>query len=294
MREKKNVIVVMLDTLQFNYLGCYGNTNVKTPNLDRFARQGFLFENAYSEGLPTIPVRRALMTGRFTLPYAGWKPLDLNDTSLTDMLWCREVQTALVYDTPPMRLPKYGYSRGFDFVSFNPGQELDHTSFADVPLDPALKPEDYTSPTMVFNEKGEVIDDDSTQLLDEIGCFLRQQQFRKPEDSYISRVMTDAQNWLSNRRDKTRPFLLWVDSFDPHLGTRNPCGRANPAPTIPNTSATRWCSRRGRPSRAASRNANASTSAPCTWKRSRRWTSGWANCSTPSVLRGSGMKPLSC
>ena len=174
----KNVIFIMLDTLQFNYLGCYGNTNVKTPNLDRFARQGFLFENVYSEGLPTIPVRRAIMTGRFTLPYAGWKPLDLNDTSLTDMLWCREVQTALVYDTPPMRLPKYGYSRGFDFVSFNPGQELDHTSFADVPLDPALKPEDYTSPTMVFNEKGEVIDDDSTQLLDEIGCFLRQQQFR--------------------------------------------------------------------------------------------------------------------
>ena len=31
MREKKNVIVVMLDTLQFNYLGSYGNTRVKTP-----------------------------------------------------------------------------------------------------------------------------------------------------------------------------------------------------------------------------------------------------------------------
>ena len=136
--------------------------------------------------------------------------------AVADIMWGKNMQTALVYDTPPMRLPKYGYSRGFDFVSFNPGQELDHTSFADVPLDPALKPEDYTSPTMVFNEKGEVIDDDSTQLLDEIGCFLRQQQFRKPEDSYISRVMTDAQNWLSNRRDKTRPFLLWVDSFDPH------------------------------------------------------------------------------
>lgn len=34
----KNVIFIMLDTLQFNYLGCYGNTNVKTPNLDRFAQ----------------------------------------------------------------------------------------------------------------------------------------------------------------------------------------------------------------------------------------------------------------
>ena len=50
----KNVVFIMLDTLQFNYLGCYGNTSVKTPNFDRFARQGFLFENAYSEGLPTL------------------------------------------------------------------------------------------------------------------------------------------------------------------------------------------------------------------------------------------------
>ena len=51
----KNVIFIMLDTLQFNYLGCYGNTKVKTPNLDRFARQGFLFENAYSGASPPFP-----------------------------------------------------------------------------------------------------------------------------------------------------------------------------------------------------------------------------------------------
>ena len=74
-RKIKNVVLIMLDTLQFNYLGCYGNKVVKTPNIDRLARQGFLFENAYSEGLPTVPVRRALMTGRFTLPYGGWQPL---------------------------------------------------------------------------------------------------------------------------------------------------------------------------------------------------------------------------
>lgn len=294
-RKIKNVVLIMLDTLQFNYLGCYGNKVVKTPNIDRLARQGFLFENAYSEGLPTVPVRRALMTGRFTLPYGGWQPLAPDDTTVADIMWGKNMQTALVYDTPPMRLPKYGYSRGFDFVSFNPGQELDHTSFADVPLDPALKPEDYTSPTMVFNEKGEVIDDDSTQLLDEIGCFLRQQQFRKPEDSYISRVMTVPKTGCPTAATRPAPSCSgWTPLIRTNLGTRNPCGRANPAPTIPNTSATRWCSRRGRPSRAASRNANASTSAPCTWKRSRRWTSGWANCSTPSVLRGSGTKPLLC
>ena len=64
----KNVIVVMFDSLQFNYLGCNGNTWIKTPNFDRFAKESALFENAYAEGLPTVPVRHAMHTGRFTLP----------------------------------------------------------------------------------------------------------------------------------------------------------------------------------------------------------------------------------
>ncbi|ACS78477.1 sulfatase [Maridesulfovibrio salexigens] len=213
----KNVVFIMLDTLQFNYLGCYGNETVKTPNLDRFARQSVLFENAYSEGVPTIPVRRALMTGRFTLPYGGWQPLGADDTTITDIMWGRNMQTALIYDTAPMRLAKFGYSRGFDYVDFCPGQELDHTTFENEPLDPALKPEDFTSATMVWDENGEYIDDESPQLLDEIGCFLRQQQHRRTEaDSYVAKVMNRTDHWLKERRDKNRPFFLWIDSFDPH------------------------------------------------------------------------------
>lgn len=213
----KNVIFIMLDTLQYNYLGCYGNTTVKTPNLDRFARNGFLFENAYSEGLPTVPVRRAIMTGRYTLPFGGWQPLSHDDTTVTDILWGRKLQTALVYDTPPMRLPKYGYSRGFDYVRFCPGHELDHTAYKDVPLDPGMRPIDYTSSSMVYNDKGEIIDDASSALLNEIDCFLRfRQDWRSEDDNYISVVAHEADRWLRDVRIKTRPFLLWVDSFDPH------------------------------------------------------------------------------
>ncbi len=73
----KNAIVVMFDSLQFNYLGCYGNTWIKTPNFDRLAREGVLFENAYTEGLPTVPCRRAMHTGRFTLPVSGWVGLSV-------------------------------------------------------------------------------------------------------------------------------------------------------------------------------------------------------------------------
>ena len=44
----KNAIVVMFDSLQFNYVGCYGNDWIKTPNMDRLAREGVLFENCYT------------------------------------------------------------------------------------------------------------------------------------------------------------------------------------------------------------------------------------------------------
>ncbi len=227
----KNVILIMLDTLQFNYLGCYGNENIKTPNIDRFARQSVLFENAYTEGLPTIPARRALMTGRFTLPYGGWQPLGFEDSTITDILWGNIVQTALVYDTAPMRLPKYGYSRGYDYVDFCSGQELDHTTFKDVLLDPALKPENYTSPTMVWDKDGNLIDEDSQRLLDEISCFLRQKQhWRSDADNYVAKVATRSDRWLRKHRDKSRPFFLWIDSFDPHepwdppsVWTNEPC-----------------------------------------------------------------------
>lgn len=217
MSKVKNVVFIMLDTLQFNYLGCYGNDKVKTPNLDRFARNGVVFENAYSEGLPTVPVRRALMTGRYTLPVAGWQPLSHEDTTITDILWGRNVQTALVYDTPPMRLPKYGYSRGFDYVKFCPGHELDHTTYQNVPLDPSMKAIDYTQASMVYDEKGELIDGASSALLGEIDCFLRfRQEWRSPDDNYISVVTREADRWLRDVRIKTRPFMLWMDSFDPH------------------------------------------------------------------------------
>lgn len=216
-RKTRNVIFIMLDTFQFNYLGCYGNDKVRTPNLDRFARNGFLFENAYSEGVPTVPVRRAMLTGRFTLPYGAWQPLAAEDTTLADILWGREIQTALVYDTPPMRLPKYGYSRGFDYVRFLNGQELDHTTFQNRPLDKGWKPIDFTSPSMVYNEKGEFIDKDGEQLLEEIDLFLRQYQDRRTDaDMYVAKVCAEAEHYLQNVRDKERPFLLWVDSFDPH------------------------------------------------------------------------------
>lgn len=80
-----------------------------------------------------------------------------------------------------------------------------------------MRPIDYTSHSMVYNEKGELIDDASSALLDEIDCFLRfRQSWRSEDDNYVSVVAREADRWLRDIRIKTRPFLLWVDSFDPH------------------------------------------------------------------------------
>ena len=63
-----NVIVIVADTWRFDYLGCYGNDWIQTPNMDCLAAESTVFENAYAEGCPTVPTRRELLTGRYTLP----------------------------------------------------------------------------------------------------------------------------------------------------------------------------------------------------------------------------------
>ena len=58
-----NLIVIMLDSLRQDALGCYGSKIIKTPNIDQFSRDCIKFNNAYPEGLPTLPVRTELFTG---------------------------------------------------------------------------------------------------------------------------------------------------------------------------------------------------------------------------------------
>ncbi|RLE41787.1 sulfatase, partial [Candidatus Woesearchaeota archaeon] len=94
-----NVIVLMEDSLRRDHLGCYGNDWIKTPNIDRFASDSIIFDYAYAEGLPTIPVRTAMLTGRYTLPFRGWQPLEQLDLVLPEVLWDKGVETALISDT---------------------------------------------------------------------------------------------------------------------------------------------------------------------------------------------------
>jgi N-sulfoglucosamine sulfohydrolase len=59
-----NVLLVLSDDHSAAHVGAYGNPDVKTPNLDAFARQGMRFERMYVAAPQCVPSRAALMTGR--------------------------------------------------------------------------------------------------------------------------------------------------------------------------------------------------------------------------------------
>ncbi|MHC4756694.1 MAG: sulfatase-like hydrolase/transferase, partial [Planctomycetota bacterium] len=64
--KRPNVIVFLADDLGYGDLGCYGHPFIKTPNLDKFARQGTRFTDCYSAAPICSPSRAALLTGRFS------------------------------------------------------------------------------------------------------------------------------------------------------------------------------------------------------------------------------------
>ena len=61
----KNVLLIVSDDLKASSLGCYGNTICKTPNLDRLAKRGMVFERTYCQGTQCAPSRISFMHSRY-------------------------------------------------------------------------------------------------------------------------------------------------------------------------------------------------------------------------------------
>ncbi len=218
----RNAIVVMFDSWQFNYTGCYGNDWIKTPNIDRFAVEGVLFENAYANNVPTLPARRSLMTGKITLGEIGWGPLRPEDTTIADLLWGSGIDTAIAYNSIPLFVAKSNFARSFAKAVFSRG--FDHMHFQHDVLYDHYKEDDFLSDDGFLERlraqpDGEAIEN---MIRGELNPILRDKQYWTEEaDHTVAVNITEAIKMLKER-DMSRGFFLWIDCWDPHEATDPP------------------------------------------------------------------------
>ncbi len=68
---RPNVIMLLADDLGYADLGCYGAKDIRTPHVDRLARDGVRFTHFYSNGQECSPTRTAFLTGRYQQRVGG-------------------------------------------------------------------------------------------------------------------------------------------------------------------------------------------------------------------------------
>lgn len=74
-----NTIIILSDEHNRDVLGCYGDAIAKTPNLDRLAQQGVLFQNAYTNSPVCVPGRASFATGRYPHQIRAWDSVTPHD-----------------------------------------------------------------------------------------------------------------------------------------------------------------------------------------------------------------------
>jgi len=193
-----NIILIVSDTFRRDFLGCYGNEWIRTPNLDRLARDSVVFDRAYAASFATVPHRKDLVAGRYTFTYTDWSPLSPNEVVVADQLREAGYVTMLIADTPHMLKDGYHFDRGFDGWIWIRGQENDRYSTDPIDYKFPCKPEKLRSPDRTVKQ------------------YLRNISHRRYESDYfVAQTMIEAAKWLERNR-KHEKFFLYVDTFDPH------------------------------------------------------------------------------
>ena len=115
--EQINVLLITIDTLRYDHLGCYGNENVSTPLIDGIAAEGALFEFCAAHNTITLPSHVSILTGTDSTVHgvhdnSGYRLGPENDT-LAELLKNEGYETgafvgAFVLDS------RFGLDQGFD------------------------------------------------------------------------------------------------------------------------------------------------------------------------------------
>lgn len=186
-----NILLIVADDLGYGDLGSYGHHTLKTPNLDRLAREGLRFTSYYAASPLCSPSRAAMLTGRtpFRTGIESWIPegtgvqLGPREITLATLLKPRGYETFLS--------GKWHLNGGLDV----PGQ----TQPQDHGFDHWLALHAFAIPNHRNPEN-----------------FFRDGKALGRLEGYAAQIVVDqAMSWLEARRRQT-PFFLYVAFAEPH------------------------------------------------------------------------------
>ncbi|MFY0625771.1 MAG: sulfatase [Reichenbachiella sp.] len=192
--QKPNIIFIMSDDHTTQGFGAYGSRLAKlnpTPTIDRLAKEGMLFENAFCTNSICTPSRASIMTGQYgqingvfdlsgkLKPENQYLPIELGKLGY---------QTAMVGKWHLKHAPE-----AFDYYNVLPGQG------------------DYFNPTLYSNEE------DGKKIEMKFEEDLTREINATKYEGHSTDVITDISlDWLKNKRDKTKPFFLMHHYKAPH------------------------------------------------------------------------------
>ena len=180
--EKKNVLFISIDDLRPE-LGCYGVKEVLSPNIDRLAKEGFVFDNAYCQQAVCNPSRVSLLCGQRPDTTKVWKL----ETRF------RDIQPDVV------TLPEYFKNHGYETVKVG---KIYHTAHGNS--------EDFQSWTKILKEKAPVYH------LKGRGKKPSTENADVSDNQYVDGASADKAIEFLNSTT-TKPFFLAVGFKKPHL-----------------------------------------------------------------------------
>jgi arylsulfatase A-like enzyme len=187
-------IVILLDSLNRHMLRLYGNSWVKTPNMDRLASRSVVFDNHWVGSTPCMPARRDMMTGRLNFLERNWGPIEPFDITLPAVLKEHGVFSHIVTDhIHYLGIGGEGYLQQFNTWELHRGQIGDPWVSK---VRPPERPQNYKglfSPQYALNRT----------------------RFKTEAEYSGPKTFQSACDWLDDNHDGD-PFLLWVEAFDPH------------------------------------------------------------------------------
>lgn len=197
-------VFVLFDSLNREALGCYGGTDIATPNFDRFALRSMSFDNHFVGSLPCMPARRDMHAGRLNFMHRSWGPLEPFDNSFARILRDNGTYTHLVSD----HLHYFedggsGFHTRFNSFDFIRGQEYDPWIAMVVP--PLARFREMYSDHHYEYERGD----------HRLQHMINRERIQDEADFPGPRCFASAFDFLDHNRTADE-WLLMLECFDPH------------------------------------------------------------------------------